>query len=73
MLYSNTVVLYLTVPYNNTFQPSLGTGIPCEEYQLPFYEKVQSDPSIEEMKMTVCVEKYRPSIPSKWSKNEVIY
>lgn len=45
-------------------------GLPGEEYQLPYYEKVQSDPSIEEMKMAVCVEKFRPSIPDRWSENE---
>lgn len=45
------------------------SGLPGEEYQLPYYEKVQSDPSIEEMKETVCIEKFRPSIPNKWSQN----
>ena len=46
-------------------------GNPSEEYQLPYYEKVQSDPSIEEMKETVCNQKYRPSFPKTWYQNPV--
>ena len=49
----------------------ISIGNPGEEYQLPYYEKVQSDPSIEEMKEAVCVEKYRPTIPKTWSQNDV--
>ncbi|XP_028402960.1 TGF-beta receptor type-1-like [Dendronephthya gigantea] len=48
------------------------SGNPSEEYQLPFYEKVQSDPSIEEMKETVCVEKFRPETPKTWEQNPVM-
>ncbi|CAB4038895.1 TGF-beta receptor type-1-like [Paramuricea clavata] len=47
-------------------------GNPSEEYQLPYYEKVQSDPSIEEMKETVCNQKYRPSFPKTWYQNPIM-
>ncbi|XP_006815938.1 TGF-beta receptor type-1-like [Saccoglossus kowalevskii] len=43
-----------------------------EEYQLPYYDKVQSDPSIDEMRKVVCDEKQRPDIPNKWMSNEVL-
>ena len=48
------------------------SGHPSEDYQLPYFEKVQADPSIEEMKETVCVEKFRPTISKTWDTNEVI-
>ncbi|XP_052079115.1 TGF-beta receptor type-1-like [Mytilus californianus] len=37
-----------------------------EEYQLPYYDMVPSDPSLEEMRKIVCDEKYRPGIPNRW-------
>uniref|UniRef100_A0AAG5D911 Serine/threonine-protein kinase receptor n=1 Tax=Anopheles atroparvus TaxID=41427 RepID=A0AAG5D911_ANOAO len=37
-----------------------------DEYQLPFYDVVQPDPTIEEMRKVVCVDQLRPSIPSRW-------
>lgn len=43
----------------------------CEEYQLPYYDRVPCDPSIEEMRKVVCVENYRPSIPNRWVQVEV--
>ena len=43
----------------------------CEEYQLPYYDRVPCDPSIEEMRKVVCIEKYRPSIPNRWIQVEV--
>ncbi|XP_046859869.1 TGF-beta receptor type-1-like [Xenia sp. Carnegie-2017] len=47
-------------------------GHPSEDYQLPYFEKVQADPSIEEMKETVCVEKFRPTISKTWDTNEIM-
>ncbi|XP_015750418.1 PREDICTED: TGF-beta receptor type-1-like, partial [Acropora digitifera] len=44
----------------------------CDEYQLPYYDRVPCDPSIEDMKEVVCVEKYRPLIPSHWLQNEAL-
>ena len=42
-----------------------------EEYQLPYFDLVPSDPSPEEMKKVVCVERCRPDIPNRWQSNEV--
>uniref|UniRef100_A0A2K6GA46 receptor protein serine/threonine kinase n=2 Tax=Propithecus coquereli TaxID=379532 RepID=A0A2K6GA46_PROCO len=41
-----------------------------EEYQLPYYDMVPSDPSIEEMRKVVCDQKFRPSIPNQWQSCE---
>ncbi|XP_001641146.2 activin receptor type-1 [Nematostella vectensis] len=38
-----------------------------EEYQPPFYDMVQSDPSIDEMKKVVVTENKRPSLPNRWT------
>ncbi|XP_070569470.1 TGF-beta receptor type-1-like isoform X2 [Ptychodera flava] len=43
-----------------------------EEYQLPYYDKVPSDPSIEDMRKFVCVDKQRPDIPNRWMSQEVL-
>jgi len=37
-----------------------------QDYQLPYYQDVNSDPSIEEMKGVVCDKKVRPKIPPHW-------
>lgn len=42
-----------------------------EDYQLPFYDMVPSDPTIEEMRKMVCTERQRPSIPNRWQSCEV--
>lgn len=42
-----------------------------EEYQLPYYDLVPSDPSIEEMRRLVCEQKVRPNIPNWWQSYEV--
>lgn len=43
----------------------------CEEYQLPYFDKVCVDPSIEDVWQVVCVEKYRPMHPNRWKHDEV--
>nr|XP_020860599.1 activin receptor type-1C isoform X4 [Phascolarctos cinereus] len=43
-----------------------------EEYQLPFYDMVPSDPSIEDMRKVVCEQKYRPNIPNQWQSCEAL-
>ncbi|KAM6178084.1 activin receptor type-1C isoform 2-T2 [Rhynchocyon petersi] len=43
-----------------------------EDYQLPYYDMVPSDPSIEEMKKVVCEQKFRPSIPNQWQSCEAL-
>ena len=42
-----------------------------EDYQLPYYDMVPSDPSLEEMRRVVCVEKQRPATPNRWQNVEV--
>ncbi|XP_025833240.1 TGF-beta receptor type-1-like isoform X2 [Agrilus planipennis] len=44
-----------------------------DEYQLPFYDAVPSDPTIEEMRRVVCVERQRPSIPNRWQSCEALH
>ena len=53
--------------YLNLIVPS---GI-HEDYQLPYYDLVQSDPSVEEMRKVVCEQKLRPNIPNRWQSCEV--
>lgn len=45
----------------------------AEEYQVPFQDDVPTDPSFEEMRRVVCMEKIRPSIPNRWSSDPVIF
>lgn len=47
-------------------------GNVLEEYQLPYYESVPSDPTIDEMRKVVCLEMRRPSIPQRWNAYPVI-
>lgn len=42
-----------------------------EEYQLPYYDLVPSDPSIEEMRKVVCDQRLRPNVPNWWQSYEV--
>ncbi|XP_032292177.1 TGF-beta receptor type-1 isoform X1 [Drosophila virilis] len=48
-------------------------GMIYEEYQLPYWDAVQPDPSIEEMKKVVCIEKSRPNIPNRWHGSDVLH
>uniref|UniRef100_A0A673LQ43 Serine/threonine-protein kinase receptor n=1 Tax=Sinocyclocheilus rhinocerous TaxID=307959 RepID=A0A673LQ43_9TELE len=43
-----------------------------EDYQLPYYDLVQSDPSVEEMRRVVCEQKLRPNIPNRWQSCEAL-
>ena len=49
---------------------SLTTGI-VEEYQLPYYNMVPSDPSYEDMREVVCVKRLRPIVSNRWNSDEV--
>lgn len=40
------------------------------EYQLPYYDMVPSDPSIEDMRKVVCGDKQRPQMPNRWQSVE---
>lgn len=42
-----------------------------EDYQLPYYDLVPSDPSIEEMRKVVCDQRLRPNVPNWWQSYEV--
>jgi len=44
----------------------------AQEYQMPYWDQVNSDPSIEEMKEVVCDRKIRPHCPEKWQNNEAL-
>lgn len=44
-----------------------------EEYQLPFYDCVPSDPTIDEMRKVVCHDQTRPSIPARWHACKDLY
>ncbi|XP_030046569.1 bone morphogenetic protein receptor type-1B isoform X1 [Microcaecilia unicolor] len=43
-----------------------------DEYQLPYYDVVPSDPSYEDMRDIVCIRKFRPLFPSRWSSDECL-
>ncbi|XP_062335067.1 TGF-beta receptor type-1b isoform X2 [Osmerus eperlanus] len=42
------------------------------DYQLPYHDLVQSDPSVEEMRKVVCDQKLRPNIPNRWQSCEAL-
>lgn len=42
-----------------------------DDYQLPFYDMVPSDPTIDEMRKVVCIDRQRPSIPNRWHTSPV--
>lgn len=43
-----------------------------DEYQLPFFDVVPSDPSIEEMRKVVCVDRQRPTLANRWQSHEAL-
>ncbi|CAK9304527.1 unnamed protein product [Gordionus sp. m RMFG-2023] len=43
-----------------------------EDFQLAYFDYVPPDPTIEEMRRTICSEGRRPTIPPQWSQNEVL-
>uniref|UniRef100_A0A3B4Z9G8 receptor protein serine/threonine kinase n=1 Tax=Stegastes partitus TaxID=144197 RepID=A0A3B4Z9G8_9TELE len=43
-----------------------------EDFQLPYYDMVPSDPSIEEMRKVVCDQKLRPNVPNQWQSCEAL-
>ncbi|KXJ80467.1 hypothetical protein RP20_CCG024790 [Aedes albopictus] len=44
-----------------------------DEYQLPFYDVVQPDPTIEEMRKVICTDRQRPSIPNRWIASDTLH
>ncbi|XP_031413908.1 activin receptor type-1C isoform X2 [Clupea harengus] len=43
-----------------------------EDFQLPYYDQVPSDPSIEDMRKVVCDQRLRPNIPNQWQSCEAL-
>jgi TGF-beta receptor type-1 len=43
-----------------------------EDYQLPYFDMVPSDPSIEDMRAIVCEKQMRPSISNRWVSHETL-
>ena len=43
----------------------------AEEYQLPYFDLVTPDPSFEEMKRVVAIDRRRPGFPNRWSQSKV--
>ncbi|XP_046903773.1 activin receptor type-1C isoform X2 [Hypomesus transpacificus] len=43
-----------------------------EDFQLPYYDLVPSDPSVDDMRRVVCDQKQRPSIPNQWQSCEAL-
>lgn len=39
---------------------------------VPYYDVVPTDPSFEEMRKVVCGDNYRPSIPNRWSSDQLL-
>ncbi|XP_046990515.1 bone morphogenetic protein receptor type-1B [Schistocerca americana] len=44
----------------------------ADDYQLPYYDCVPSDPSFEDMHTVVCIKKIRPIISERWYSDEVL-
>ncbi|XP_068914138.1 bone morphogenetic protein receptor type-1B isoform X5 [Tenebrio molitor] len=44
----------------------------ADEYQVPYYDCVPSDPSFDEMMQVVCVKNVRPNIPMRWESEYVL-
>ncbi|XP_069472505.1 activin receptor type-1C isoform X2 [Ambystoma mexicanum] len=49
---------------------SIGGAI--DEHQLPYFDMVPSDPSLEDMRKVVCEQKLRPIIPNRWQSFEAL-
>lgn len=42
----------------------------ADDYALPYFDCVTSDPSFDDMKLVVCVKKIRPQIPLRWDTDD---
>ncbi|XP_072900623.1 TGF-beta receptor type-1-like [Hemitrygon akajei] len=47
-------------------------GGACKEYQMPYYDLVPLDPSIEDMRKVVCEQSQRPRVLDQWHCSEVL-
>ncbi|KAM4730087.1 bone morphogenetic protein receptor type-1A-like [Anableps anableps] len=50
---------------------SLCPGL-VEDYQLPYFNMVTSDPSYEDMLEVVCVKGLRPTVSNRWNSDECL-
>ncbi|KAK1793767.1 hypothetical protein P4O66_001499 [Electrophorus voltai] len=48
------------------------TGGIAEEYQLPYWDVVPSEPSYEDMREVVCVKGVRPTVSNRWNSDECL-
>lgn len=67
-MYSFGLVLWELTRRSITY----GTLISVDEYEVPYYDCVPSDPSFEDMQQVVCVKKIRPQIPARWDTEPVL-
>jgi len=44
----------------------------CDDYQLPYYQFVPSDPSFDDMYQVVCTAGTRPDVPARWHSTELL-
>lgn len=49
-----------------------GTLLSVDDYEVPYFDCVPSDPSFEDMQQVVCVKKIRPQIPTRWDTEPVL-
>lgn len=61
----------MTAEKNPKKQTSVLSSGLQEDFQLPYYDLVPSDPTIEDMRKVVCEQKLRPSVPNQWQCCEV--
>ncbi|XP_066137936.1 bone morphogenetic protein receptor type-1B isoform X3 [Euwallacea fornicatus] len=43
-----------------------------DDYAVPYYDCVPSDPSFEDMMQVVCIKQVRPQIPQRWESEEIL-
>ncbi|XP_061782975.1 bone morphogenetic protein receptor, type IBb [Nerophis lumbriciformis] len=48
------------------------SGGMVEDYQLPYYDLVPTDPSYEDMRKVVCFKKQRPAFANRWGSDECL-
>ncbi|RWS28308.1 Activin receptor type-1-like protein [Leptotrombidium deliense] len=44
-----------------------------EEYKIPYYDVVPSDPSFEDMRKVICTDQQRPQIPNHWCSDQNVW
>lgn len=68
--FSDSVIELIDV-VSSFFSPSFPPPGHAEDYQLPYFDLVPSDPSFEDMKKVVVDDVRRPGIPNRWHQSEV--